>query len=401
MTYSPSRLDTYRQCPQKFKFHYIDHLSSPTEGIESFMGSRVHETLERLYCGLRYNKVLSLPEVLADYKQRWESEWHDHVQIIREGLTPDDYLYVGEQCLTDYYHRYAPFNQSRTLGVEYPLRFSLDPSGKYVMQGNVDRLSQPKEDVIWIHDYKAKGFLPTQDTVDADRQLAYYQMGVQQLWPQTKEVVLVWHYLIFDREFHSSRTQASLEALRQETIALIQEIESATTFPPKQSSLCDWCEYRNICPLFRHLYETSTLPKSTYEKEEGVALVNRLAALQAEEVSLGIEMDKVKEALCAYAAQKGVETVFSKTHKARIRTYDNTQFPGRNDNGRQALETLLKREGKWEEVSSLNTVALSKALQNGAWGLELSSEVQKHGTPHKSLWVKVFPLDEGAKEHRF
>ncbi|MBI3359261.1 MAG: PD-(D/E)XK nuclease family protein, partial [Nitrospirae bacterium] len=246
MTYSHSRLESYRQCPQKFKFAYIDQIQSETEGIEAFMGSRVHFALEKLYTHLRFEKPVTLEWVLDEYQKDWDKEWHDGIVIVREEVGPSEYFKIGQRAVTDYYRRYHPFDQSKTLGLEYRVELSLDTEGKYVMQGYIDRLSQPSDGVLWIHDYKAKGFLPTQPEIDEDRQLAFYQMAVSTLWPDTKEVVLIWHYLLFDREFRSRRTATDLEALRAETISLIDEIESAREFPTKQSGLCNWCEYRPI-----------------------------------------------------------------------------------------------------------------------------------------------------------
>src|SRR3989339_532536 len=38
--------------------------------------------------------------------------------------------------------------------------------------------------------------------------------------------------------------------LDEETLKLIKEIESTTKFPSKKSILCDWCEYKSMCPEF-------------------------------------------------------------------------------------------------------------------------------------------------------
>jgi len=394
MIYSHSRLESYRQCPYKFKLAYIDRISSDLEGIEAFMGSRVHETLEKLYTDLKFCKPVSLKVLLEDYRQGWEKKWHEAVRIVREGLTPDDYFALGEKCIVDYFHRYKPFDQSRTLGIEHPVKLSLDGSDHYLMKGFVDRISQPKDKVIWIHDYKTKGFLPTQPELDQDRQLAYYQIAVAQLWPDTEKVELIWHYLIFDQEIHSSRSAEDLEALKKETVALIDEIEQAVDFPAKKSGLCNWCEYQSICPQFKHLHDTKALPRNEYLGEEGVALAGRLATLQAKESVLKAEIIQVKEALAAYAKKKGVEVVFTKEHKVLIKVYGNIRFPGKKDPGRLGLEKKVKAAGKWEEVSMLDVFALSKVLQKGYWDEALIQEISKLGTPDKSPWIKAFPRNE-------
>ena len=48
--YSYSKLNTFKQCPLKFKFRYIDKIIPKIERtIEAHLGSVVHETLEWIY----------------------------------------------------------------------------------------------------------------------------------------------------------------------------------------------------------------------------------------------------------------------------------------------------------------------------------------------------------------
>lgn len=358
------------------------------------MGSRVHGALEQLYKNLRFEKPVTLEGVVAEYQRDWDAQWHDGIVIVREEVGPSEYFKMGHRAITDYYQRYHPFNQSKTLGLEYRITLELDSAGKYTLQGFVDRLSQPSDGVLWIHDYKARGMLPTQPELDEDRQLAFYQMAVEKLWPDTQEVVLIWHYLLFDREFRSRRTTSDLAALRDETIALIDEIESASVFPTKQSGLCNWCEYRPICPLFKHLYETTPLPKNEYMKEEGVALVSQFMALQSEADKIKSEIEQVKEAMVAYAQTKKVDILYNKTHKVRVRVYPNITFPGKSDPGRSKLETAVKEAGIWNDVATLDTFVLSKKLQDNAWPPDQVAEIKKAGVAGKTIWVKLFGRNE-------
>ncbi|MAG33336.1 MAG: hypothetical protein CL908_20870, partial [Deltaproteobacteria bacterium] len=61
---------------------------------------------------------------------------------------------------------------------------------------------------------------------------------------------LVWHYVAKNRTCTSTRTPQELQALRDSTIARIDEIQSTTTFAPKKIALCAWCEYKVRCPLW-------------------------------------------------------------------------------------------------------------------------------------------------------
>ena len=116
--YSHSQLATYETCPQKYKLSYIDKIEVETEGIEAFMGSRVHEVLEKLYRDLKVTKLNTVEELLDFYHQSWEKNWNDLVQIVRKDYSAEEYRRLGEKCIVDYYKRYYPFDHGKTLGLE-------------------------------------------------------------------------------------------------------------------------------------------------------------------------------------------------------------------------------------------------------------------------------------------
>jgi putative RecB family exonuclease len=77
---------------------------------------------------------------------------------------------------------------------------------RYACKGVIDRLMLAPDGAFEIHDYKTGAGLPVQAELDKDRQLALYQIGVQKLWPEAREVRLVWHLAAFDMEMRSVRT---------------------------------------------------------------------------------------------------------------------------------------------------------------------------------------------------
>ena len=109
-TYSHSQLSTYETCPHQYRLAYIEKIKTETEGIEAFMGSRVHDALEKLYRDLKVTKLNTLEELLSFYHQSWEKNWNEMVQIIRKEYSAEDYLRLGEKCIADYYKRYFPFD---------------------------------------------------------------------------------------------------------------------------------------------------------------------------------------------------------------------------------------------------------------------------------------------------
>src|SRR2546427_13121775 len=81
--YSHSRLSTYEKCPLQHRYRYLDRIRRDTQSIEAFLGNRVHETLERLYCDLLASRTSSLDELLALYHKSWDENISDKITIVR------------------------------------------------------------------------------------------------------------------------------------------------------------------------------------------------------------------------------------------------------------------------------------------------------------------------------
>jgi putative RecB family exonuclease len=247
--YSHSRLSSFENCPKQFEFRYVQKIPSASEGVEAFVGKRVHEVLERLYLFVGRGQIPGVEKVVDRYHALWEETYDgERVRIVREGTPLSYYRNLGEQCLRSYYLRHYPFDADETLGLEKRVVFPLDEAGQYKMQGIIDRISRASDGAIEIHDYKTGARVPSQRNLDEDRQLALYQLGLSRHYGEDTEYRLVWHYVARNRTCVSTRSPEALETLRARTIARIDEIESATEFPARKISLCGWCEYKERCP---------------------------------------------------------------------------------------------------------------------------------------------------------
>jgi RecB family exonuclease len=387
----------YEECPLKYKLRYRDRIKRDIEGIEGFLGSRVHDTLKKCYDDLRFTKVNSSNDLLAYYSKIWQKNWHDSIVITKQELTQEHYRLLGEKLIETYYNRYAPFDSDITIGTEMGLNFSLDDDNKYRMTGYIDRLSRTQDDVYEIHDYKTSAYLLSQEQVDNDRQLGLYQIGVQKRWPDVKNIKLIWHYLAFDTELSSYRTPEAISNLVQDTKSLIDEIEAAQDFPPRESPLCEWCEYPDLCPLRKHFVKVEALPVNEYLNEPGVVLVNKYVALRDEEAEIKDEMGKVREAILDYARREEVEVIKGSDCKARVRFDEKLKFPGKNDADRQELDDMIKEAGKWAEVSQLDTTSLTRIIENGIWSKDLIDKVMKYGRIEASDSIYISKLKDEAK----
>jgi RecB family exonuclease len=249
--YSHSRIDSFEKCAKKFHFRYVLELPADSESIEAFVGKRVHEVLERLYVFVGQGMLPGIEKVLARYRAFWDDHYDaSRVRIVREGTKLEDYKKLGERCLRGYYREYYPFDADETLSTEERIVFDLDDEGKYAFQGILDRLVRAPDGTVEIHDYKTGRWVPTQKQLDEDRQLALYQIGVAKQYGDDAPIRLVWHYLQRGKRLTSTRTPAQIEAVKRAAIAVIDRIGVETEYAPTKSRLCDWCEYKSICPAF-------------------------------------------------------------------------------------------------------------------------------------------------------
>jgi putative RecB family exonuclease len=247
--YSHSRLGCFEKCPRQFHYRYVERRPAPFEGIEAFLGKRVHEVLERLYRFVGDGRLPSLAAVLRRFRQDWDERFDAaRVRIARAEEDAVDHRSAGERCLERFYRRHYPFDADETLGIEEPVSVSLDTRGAYRVRGIIDRLVRARDGALEIHDYKTARRTPPQRVLDGDRQLALYELGVRERHPDAGEVRLVWHYLQTGELRSSTRTPEQLDRLRGETMELIDRIETESSFEPRPSALCGWCEYNDVCP---------------------------------------------------------------------------------------------------------------------------------------------------------
>ncbi len=261
--YSHSRLKCFENCRKQFHFRYVLELPEEMEGIEAFVGKRVHEVLERLYLFVREGNLPGLPQVIHRYEQLWEETYDPaRVRVVRTGTPASFYHKLGVRCLETYYRRNYPFDGDRTLGIEERVRFDLrDKSqeaqeaheagdAEYPMQGVIDRIALARDGAIEIHDYKTGNYVPSQKAIDEERQLALYQIGLAERYGVDRVFRLVWHYVARGVVRSSTRSAQSLDELRASTRALIDRIRSEQEYPPSKIPLCDWCSYKPICPAW-------------------------------------------------------------------------------------------------------------------------------------------------------
>ncbi|MBI4377430.1 MAG: PD-(D/E)XK nuclease family protein [Elusimicrobia bacterium] len=398
--FSPSRLDTYKDCPRRYRYRYVDKIERDVQSIEAFLGSCVHKAFEILYETLLQGRLLSEQEVLAGFESWWDKEWSPQV-LIRHGGA-EGWRAVGRECISLYYRAHKPFDADRTVAVEKRLGFPLTVDGQeYRVEGFIDRLALVPDGTFEIHDYKTAKNLPAQQDVDRDWQLAIYDLAVRHNWPDTRQVRLVWHYVRHGKTLSSRRSLEQLEELKSQMRALIAAIKAERVFEPRQSPLCDWCEYRDLCPLWSHAEQLKGLDAAALAEDEGARLVEKWLSLDLKRRELREkirelegEQEEVETRLVVFAQAKGVSAVHGLRGVANVSLKEELKFPTRSHQPEafEALEAEVKATPLWKALAHLDCHRLGEAYKRKEWPewlAQLEDWVNRYAKAVKETVVRV------------
>ncbi len=380
-TFSPSKLACYQDCPKRYQYRYVDKISRRRKTPETVLGTSVHAAFEELHGLVTGGKVPTLAEVQATFEAELEKEWDETVKLRDERFTRDDWRRVGLECVKTYYEAGFPFDKDKTVAVEKKVGFPIAVDGaEYRIEGYVDRLVLAKDGAFEIHDYKTSKSLPTQDYVDADWQLALYELAIRHDWPDAEKVRLRWHYVRHGKVLTSERDLAAREKLRAEATALIGAIKHDHDFPPKPSPLCDWCEYKDLCPLFAHPEKIAALPPAERKKDDGVKLADAFAELEGRRKKLredlkaaDVEKQTLEERLADWAQGAGVSVVAGTDADVSVTVKEEVHLPTKSHDPEKnaSLEKEARESALWPDVAKLDGHALVEGVKTKRWAGEL------------------------------
>ena len=402
--FSPSKLDVYKNCARRYQYRYVDKISRRRKTPETVVGVAVHAAFEELYGLVSGGKVPSLDDVHALYVKALDEEWDETVLLKDARFTRDDWKKVGRDCVESYYAGHAPFSEDRTVAVEKRVGFPLEVEGhEYRIEGFVDRLSLAPDGAFEIHDYKTAKSLPNQEHADADWQLALYELAIRREWPDAKDVRLKWHYVRHGKTLTSVRDAAARESLRAEVAKTIAAIKHDHEWRTNRGPLCDWCEYRDLCPEFAHPLKIAALPPEERKRDDGVKLVNELAEVEGrrrklkdEMKTLDLEKKDLDDRIASFAESAGVTTVAGEAAEASVTVKDEVHLPTKTHEPEKhdALEQDARKAPElWLEVARLDGHALVEGVRLRRWTGRLfeaaESLLERYGRRELSRAVRL------------
>lgn len=243
--YSHSRIQTFHQCPFKYRLMYIDKIYRPTRTVEAFMGEMVHKALYDLQKNYRTCTIASMDALMDIYREYWEEGLNEDIVVVKKGMTTRDYYRKGGELLLWYYYHYDPFDDLDIVGLETDERLQLPDGNRYYIR--IDKLGRIGN-TYFVCDYKTGWKGITRTDVAYDTQLGMYALWVVRNYPDAEKVVMRWYSLATDENFELDAETDELVSLEKDVVRKIARIESCREYPSNKSGLCPYCQYQDMCP---------------------------------------------------------------------------------------------------------------------------------------------------------
>jgi len=235
---SHSSISTYQQCPQKWKFRYVDKIPEKPRPYFSF-GKSVHNGLEFLFSKLG-QRPPTIEDVLENYREQWISEGYES--------SPQEKWFFdeGDRILRGFYNKHKD-DHKKVVKVE--LKFNIEVSGVPLV-GYIDRIDETASGQLAIIDYKTgKAF--DKSRVRKDPQLTLYQIACEMSLGKKVESVTLYHLNSLTPITVSPHSKPMESDLRTKIVESARGISDQKYDPiPEPNGYCKWCDYVQICPAF-------------------------------------------------------------------------------------------------------------------------------------------------------
>jgi len=360
MRISYSSLDTYKTCPLKYKFQEIDKIRAP-KNIEAVFGGVVHSALKYMF--ERSPLYPTLDQILDFFRNAWEEKTASF-NMEEEKDKIKAYYDEGLVIIKRFYNNNHPWNFNVIdLESRFQAEIEDEKTGeKHILAGIIDRVDKNHEDNIYeIIDYKTQKRMPSKDMIDQDLQMSIYHLGLLKRWPQLSpnQIKLSFYYLKHGEKMTTSRSPEQIEKTKKTIIKTVNEIEERKAnnfdFPPYPSALCDWCGYRQMCPMWKHLYESKY---AKLDDDQIKKVAEEYFELKKQNEANNDRLDELKSIIYGFMDDKKIERVFAEQGYLTRNTREQYSYD------LEKIKEILKPIDKWEEILEADEKKLDKILSS-------------------------------------
>ncbi|HRY52763.1 MAG TPA: PD-(D/E)XK nuclease family protein [Candidatus Portnoybacteria bacterium] len=352
MRISYSALETFKRCPLKFKFQYIDRLKT-RKSKDALFGTLLHSALKLLH-----EPGLIIPteeDILKFVSDKWDSTPYSTEQ--------ESALAFGQaiKIVKDYYAKNYPADFD-VLALETPFEVPLQiGSEQHLITGKIDRVDKLADGALEIIDYKTTKKMPSQESVDKDLQLAIYHLGVANRWPslikEDRPLKTSLYFLKHGTKLSSTRNAENLAETKDSLSKDFETINKAykqSNFQAIPNALCDWCEFQKNCPYFKHKFKEE---KIFFNDQDVKALIGEYTKLSQEIDERDERLKQIKTDMSKFMDQEGLERLFGDDGYITRSAIQRFKYDS------ETLRAILEPLGRWQEVLKVDDVKLKKVAK--------------------------------------
>lgn len=240
---SPSSASTFRQCPQRWKFRYVDKLPDPP-GESAVAGTFAHRVLEELLELAPDERTLESAQSLA--KQVW-AETSTEGDFVALGLDADgvrNFKWTAWRAIEGLWDLEDP----KTVDVVATETEVSVEIGGVPFVGFIDRV-EAGEDGLVVSDYKSGRAPGRKFSQDRLEQVLLYAAALAELHGKIPARARLMY--LGQRIDEIEVTAENIEQVTQrlaDTWEELQERSGTGDFPPRPGPLCGWCAFARHCP---------------------------------------------------------------------------------------------------------------------------------------------------------
>ena len=170
MRTSYSSIETYNQCPQKYKFQEIDRIRV-SRSKEAIFGTLVHDSLKFMF---QKDPLFPTPdEVINYFRGKWPG-----TDVFSSDSESSIFLQEGIKMLKNFYQKNSPWNFSVIdLESHFEAPIEAKNGAVHILAGKIDRIDKVSDGEYEIIDYKTGKRMPSQDNLNNDLQLSFYSFS--------------------------------------------------------------------------------------------------------------------------------------------------------------------------------------------------------------------------------
>lgn len=245
---SPSKVSSFKDCALAFRFSAIDKLPEPPSPWAT-KGTLVHRALQLLFWDEPPGRR-TVAAAMAKLDRAW-----DELVVDREftalGLSqPEAETFLEEaRTLVEGYFQLEDPDAVRVIGVELKLEARL---GNLTLRGIIDRLELDTDGELVVTDYKTGRSPGVNFELSRMAGVHFYALLCEQVLGRRPARIQLLH-LAEPVAISLVPSDQAMRGLRNRTQAIWSAVERACRtedFRPKVSKLCDFCGYKQHCPVF-------------------------------------------------------------------------------------------------------------------------------------------------------